>query len=36
MFAFKADLDVELFRNRQGVLDLNAEVSDGAFELCVP
>ena len=31
----KADLDIDLLRDRQGVLYLNAEVSDGARELGV-
>ena len=27
--------DVDLFRYRKCVIDLNAEVSDGAFDFCV-
>ena len=27
--------DVDLFRYRKRVIDLNAEVSDGAFDFCV-
>ena len=28
-----ADLDVDLLRDRQGILDLDAKASDGAFQL---
>lgn len=35
-FVLKADLDVDLLRDRQSVLDLDAEVPDGAFQLGMP
>jgi hypothetical protein len=25
-----------LFRYRQGIIDFDAQISDGAFDLCVP
>lgn len=28
--------DINLFRYRQGVIDLNAEIPDRAFDLCMP
>jgi hypothetical protein len=28
--------DVNLFRYGKGIIDLDAEVPDGAFDLCVP
>ena len=31
-----ANSDVNLFRYGKGVIDLDAEVLDGAFDLCVP
>ena len=34
-FVIKADLDVYLFRDRQGVLTLDAEISDCALQLGV-